>query len=109
LNNNQSSNSDRSSESEQQHGDDAIDANNIGADFNNTNEVNSHDGDNLSQDENNITEADEAPSLTIQEMDLRYGKRMTLHNLHPRRPQDYGHLHATLEGIMLLQHSMKKG
>jgi hypothetical protein len=43
------------------------------------------------------------------EIDSMYGERTTTYNLQPRRPRDYGHLHATLEGRMLSQHSMKKG
>jgi hypothetical protein len=42
-------------------------------------------------------------------MDAQYGKRGTNHDLRPRRPRDYGHLHATFEGIMISQYNMKKG
>jgi hypothetical protein len=43
------------------------------------------------------------------EMDARYGPRTGAYNLRPRRPRDYGHLHTTMSGIMLAQHTMKKG
>jgi hypothetical protein len=38
-----------------------------------------------------------------------YGERSEGHNLRPRMPRDYSHLHATLEGIAMTQHSVKKG
>jgi hypothetical protein len=38
-----------------------------------------------------------------------YGMRTNAQNLRPRRPRDYGHLHATLEGAILSQHSLKNG
>jgi hypothetical protein len=43
-----------------------------------------------------------------QQLDKRYGARTTAYNLRPRRPRDYGHLHTTLECIMMTQHSLKK-
>jgi hypothetical protein len=45
----------------------------------------------------------------IQQLDERYGARTTAYNLRPRRPRDYGHLHTTLESVMMTQHSLKKG
>jgi hypothetical protein len=38
-----------------------------------------------------------------------YGERSKGHNLRPRRPRDYSHLHTTLAGIAMTQHSVKKG
>ena len=42
-------------------------------------------------------------------MDERYGVRNSDYNLRPRRPRDYGHMHATLESIVMTQYNMKKG
>jgi hypothetical protein len=42
-------------------------------------------------------------------MDAKYGERSGAHNLRARRPRNYSHLHATLEGTVMTQHSMKKG
>jgi hypothetical protein len=42
-------------------------------------------------------------------MNAKYGLRQSEYDLRPRRPRDYSHLHATLEGITMTQHSMKKG
>ena len=42
-------------------------------------------------------------------MNNRYGDRTNTYNLRPRKPRDYGHLHAVLESTMLTQYSMKKG
>jgi hypothetical protein len=44
-----------------------------------------------------------------QTMTDTYGERSEEHNLRPRRPRDYSHPHATLEGIAMTQHSVKKG
>ena len=43
------------------------------------------------------------------EMDAKYGARSGEYSLRTRRPQDYSHLHATLEGTVMTQHSMKQG
>jgi hypothetical protein len=45
----------------------------------------------------------------LEAMEARYGARNSRHALQPRRPRDYGHLHTTLEGTAMAQHSMKKG
>jgi hypothetical protein len=42
-------------------------------------------------------------------MNAKYGNRSGAHNLQARRPHDYSRLHATLEGTVMTQHSMKKG
>jgi hypothetical protein len=44
-----------------------------------------------------------------QRMEAQYGARRAHHNLRPRKPRDYGHLHTTLESITMTQHSVKKG
>ena len=51
------------------------------------------------------------------DMDTKYGPRTQQYNLRPRKPRDYGHLHATtdgnlnatLESIAMTQHGMRKG
>jgi hypothetical protein len=48
--------------------------------------------------------------MTIEEqMDEKYGARISTHNLRPRKPRDYGHLHTTLEHTAMTQYSVKKG
>ena len=42
-------------------------------------------------------------------MELKYGPRTAQHNLRPRKPRDYGHMHATLASIVMTQHSVNKG
>ena len=42
-------------------------------------------------------------------MDEQYGARLSTHNLRPRKPRDYGHLHTTLEHTVMTQYSIKKG
>jgi hypothetical protein len=44
-----------------------------------------------------------------QTMTDTYGERSEGHNLRPRRPRDYSHLHTTIAGIAMTQHSVKKG
>jgi hypothetical protein len=44
-----------------------------------------------------------------QAMDEKYGARTGRYGLRPRRPRDYGHLHATLESIVMTQMNLKKG
>jgi Reverse transcriptase (RNA-dependent DNA polymerase) len=44
-----------------------------------------------------------------QQMNQAYGERTGHYNLRPRRPRDYGHLHATISGSILSQYGMKKG
>ena len=40
-------------------------------------------------------------------MDDRYGPRTSEYNLRPRRPSNYAHLHATMEYIVMTQHTLK--
>ncbi len=42
-------------------------------------------------------------------MNAKYGNRSGAHNLQAGRPHDYSRLHATLEGTVMTQHSMKQG
>jgi hypothetical protein len=42
-------------------------------------------------------------------MNLKYGERKHGHELRPRRPRDYGHIHAQLENVVMTHHSIKKG
>jgi hypothetical protein len=42
-------------------------------------------------------------------METKYGTLNNQHNLQPRKPRNYGHMHATLESIFMTQHSVKKG
>jgi len=44
-----------------------------------------------------------------QKMNTRYGTRTEEHNLRPRKPRDYGHIHTTLEHTCMTQHSVNKG
>ena len=51
-----------------------------------------------------------APVMQVDEvMDERYGRRLGKYNLRARKPRDYSHLHATLESIVMTQHSARKG
>jgi hypothetical protein len=44
-----------------------------------------------------------------QTMTDMHGERSEGHNLRPRRPRNYSHLNATLGGMAMTQHSVKKG
>jgi hypothetical protein len=46
---------------------------------------------------------------TLQAMETKYGARSHQHNLQPRKPRDYGHMHVILESIVMTQHSFKNG
>ena len=46
---------------------------------------------------------------TAEEMDQRYGPRTSSHNLRPRKPRDYGHLHANIERTTMTQYTMERG
>jgi hypothetical protein len=41
-------------------------------------------------------------------MKQQYGERQAEHNLRPRRPCDYGHLHAMLEHTAMTQYTINK-
>ena len=53
-------------------------------------------------------ESDNEEDLTA-EMDWKYGPRSHDHNLRPRKPCDYSHLHGDLEHTALTQYNVKKG
>ena len=40
------------------------------------------------------------------QMDDQYGPRTSEYNLRPRRPSNYAHLHATMEYIVMTQHTL---
>jgi hypothetical protein len=42
-------------------------------------------------------------------MKQQYGERHAKHDLRPRRPRDYGHLHAMLEHTTMTQYTINKG
>jgi hypothetical protein len=74
-----------------------------------TNDAND-DGDDNEDKEDDYKDNKNEPTANAQmsmerAMDTQYGKRRTNHNLCPHRPRDYGHLHATLEGIMMSQYT----
>ena len=69
---------------------------------------NNNDNDNDGAMDNNNIEAIPEPTIA-QRMDDVYGARLSSHNLRPRKPRDYGHLHTTLEHTALTQYSVKKG
>jgi hypothetical protein len=55
------------------------------------------------------TKDEEGNKEDIETIEQKYGKRTTAHNLRPRKPRDYGHMHITLEHTCMTQHSVKKG
>jgi hypothetical protein len=77
------------------------------------NNDNNTDGDTVGANENdepaNGHDEDDQTNKIEQVMDAKYGPRQSEYDLRPRRPRNYSHLHATLEGIAMTQHSMKKG
>jgi hypothetical protein len=71
----------------------------------NDNEI-SPDGNEAPQRENHSeNEGDDGPKAT---MNQKYGPRRNKHGLCPRKPHDYSHLHMTLEGTAMTQHSIKR-
>jgi hypothetical protein len=54
-------------------------------------------------------EPNDEQATIAQTMTDTYGERSKGDNLRPRRPRDYSHLHSTLAGIAMTQHSVKKG
>ena len=104
----------------------AADVQEVEQDDDDTSDTSHNDDDNENDDNindppiiinNNYVENAPAPQPTFEEtyrtlehqMDEAYGPRITSHNLRPRKPRDYGHLHTTLEHIALTQYSVKKG
>jgi hypothetical protein len=81
--------------------------NKIDGDENKNNDTTTHDNKN-EQDTKNMPifldeEARDADVIHT-EMETKYGARHERHNLRPWKPQDYGHLHRTLESIVMTQH-----
>ena len=56
--------------------------------------------DDANDDEGNeVAEEDDEEADNIDnDMDTKYGPRTQQYNLRPRKPRDYGHLHATTDG-----------
>jgi hypothetical protein len=93
------------SDDDNNNNDDVVD-NDPDPDFNDTVKT-PDDNENEDSDEQGVADTQ---SAIEQSMDTQYGRgRGEEHNLCPRCPRDYGHLHATLAGIILSQHSMKQG
>jgi hypothetical protein len=42
-------------------------------------------------------------------MNQKHGPRRNKHDLRPRKPRGYSHLHMTLKGTAMTQHSIKRG
>jgi hypothetical protein len=74
-----------------------------------TKEADDNDKPMADNDEPMAPEAIDEQTTINQTMTDKYGERSEGHNLRPRRPRDYSHLHATLEGIAMTQHSVKAG
>ena len=55
------------------------------------------------------TTDEEGNEEDIEAIEQKYGKRTMAHNLRPRKPRDYGHMHTTLEHMCMTQHSIKRG
>jgi len=105
--------------------DNDIDSNDEHTDSDNSDYQNSTDDSESNTEDNNDSEDDtksnytevtgqEANALTKEDnvedtMNERYGERSGTYNLRARKPRDYGHLHATLEHIVMTQHSIKRG
>jgi Reverse transcriptase (RNA-dependent DNA polymerase) len=78
-----------------------------------------NDDPNENEDEDNMDEVeeDEETNNIDEEMDEKYGPRTQQYDLRPRKPRDYGHMHATIDGnfnatldsIAMTQHGMRKG
>jgi hypothetical protein len=65
---------------------------------------NEHDNQEMDDHEN----LQELPMTVEEEMDAKYGTHTNAYQLRPRKPRDYGHLHATLEHTAMTQYNMKK-
>jgi hypothetical protein len=67
------------------------------------------ESENDAQNENKEDEGGKAQIDAAQEMETKYGARNNKHNLRPRHPRYYIHLHAMLESTLMTQHSTKNG
>jgi len=81
--------------------DDNADTNDEGT--NDDESINDNDADEAEGTDDNDAEDIE------QMMNDNYGVRMSTHNLRPRKPRDYGHLHTILEHTVMTQYSVNKG
>jgi Reverse transcriptase (RNA-dependent DNA polymerase) len=68
--------------------------------------IDENEEDEFDRDYDTITGEDIVDEATMGE---KYGVRMSTHNLRPRKPRDYGHLHTTLEHTVMTQYSVRKG
>jgi hypothetical protein len=59
--------------------------------------------------ENNGTDHGDNQQALDEQMKQQYGERHAQHDLRPRRPRDYGHLHAMLEHTAMTQYTVNKG
>ena len=73
---------------------------------NNENDSAKEQADNDKEEENQSTVGEHDIE---HEMNAKYGARTGTYDLRAQQPQDYSHLHATLESIDMMQHNMKKG
>ena len=71
------------------------------------NEHNNQEMDNIILEHENSKEL--PMTAEEEEMDAKYGSRTNANQLRPRKPWDYGHLHATLEHTEMTQYNIKKG
>jgi len=71
------------------------------------NEHNNQEMDNIILEHENSKEL--PMTAEEEEMDAKYGSRTNANQLRPRKPRDYGHLHATLEHTEMMQYNIKKG
>ena len=60
---------------------------------------------------NNEIIVEDVPDVedVVAAMNQQYGERTAAYNLRPRKPRDFGHIHATLEHTVMTQMNMKKG
>jgi hypothetical protein len=77
------------------------------------NNDNNSDGDstvgaNENDETANENDEDDETNEIEKVMNAKYGPLQSKYDLLPRRPWEYSHLHVTLEGIAMTQHSMKK-
>jgi hypothetical protein len=68
----------------------------------------------IEETENNTTQNDDTDNGNNQQalnerMGRQYGEQDDKHNLRPRRPCDYSHLHTMLEHIIMTQYTINKG
>ncbi len=59
---------------------------------------------------NNEIIVEDVPDVedVVAAMNEQYGERTAAYNLRPRKPRDFGHIHATLEHTVMTQMNIKK-